>query len=304
VQEIYSQQILAEDFLYDWLPSYFNVQRGNSMSKYDYTVTFACYNALSYTQLCIESMQKHRNPIDRLVIVDNCSTDGTQDYLRKLRRANVIFNKSNLGCGVAWNQGALLFQSDWTVVMNNDVIVSEDWINRLIDTAIELGVKVISPACINGDLDYDFDKFQIHAYDTMKSVHRIGDRGAVCMAIHKSVWHDVGYFRATPKLLGYEDTLFFDELDKAKIRTAVTGACWLHHYGSITQSLMKAERGLRQKDGLGYRYNYKLLRQSWLKRKLEKMRMRKHQKQWRESELRSNKMTLHGVRSNGQFQWL
>ena len=275
------------------------------MNKHDYTVTFACYNALSYTQRCIESMQKHRNPLDRLVIVDNASTDGTQDYLRKLGEGvSIIINKSNLGCGVAWNQGALLFQSDWTIIMNNDVIVSEDWINRLIDTAIELGVKVISPAGINGNLDYDFDEFQVHAYNTMKSVHRIGGRSAVCMAIHKSVWNEVGYFRATPKLLGYEDTLFFHEIDKAKIQTAITGACWLHHYGSITQSLMKVERSLSQKDGLGYRYNYKLLHQGWLERKLKKMKDIKNKKKWREIELRDYKMTLHGVRFNGQFQWL
>ena len=51
----------------------------------------------------------------------------------------------------------------------------------------------------------------------------------------------------------------------------ITGASWLHHNGSITQTTMKLERGLNEKDDPAYRYNYKLLNQSWLERKLTKV---------------------------------
>ena len=51
-------------------------------------------------------MIAHGTPLDRLVVVDNQSTDGTRDYLSSLPLGARIFNQHNLGCGTAWNQGA------------------------------------------------------------------------------------------------------------------------------------------------------------------------------------------------------
>ena len=227
------------------------------MNKNKYSLTFACYNSVEYTKLCVDSMVKHGTPMDRLVVVDN-----------------------------------------------NDVLVSPNWIENLIGTAEHLGLKVISPALIEGPLDYDFESFEVMASEKMKHAHRIGGKHAVCLAIHESVWMDVGYFQPVPKLLGYEDTLFFNELKKSHIETAMTGSSWLHHYGSITQSAMKQERGLQEKDGLANRYNYKLLNQSWLERKLRKAQRKKQEKVWRDTEVNQYGMSIHGLRDAGEFRWI
>jgi GT2 family glycosyltransferase len=274
------------------------------MNPSKYSLTFACYNSVEYTKKCIDSMVAHGTPLDRLVVVDNQSTDGTRDYLASLPLGGRILNQHNLGCGTAWNQGALALQSEWSIIMNNDVLVSPHWIENLISTAERLNLKVISPALIEGPLDYDFDAFSLSASQTMKNANRLGSKHAVCLAIHESVWMDVGYFQPVPKLLGYEDTLFFHELNKAGIQTAITGASWLHHYGSITQTAMKLERGLNQKDGLGYRYNYKLLQQSWLTRKLAKFASKKQTALARKAEVEQYGMSVHGLRQDGQFVWL
>ena len=73
------------------------------MNPKKYTLTFACYNSVEYTKLCVESMIKHGTPLDRLVVVDNGSKDETRDYLSTLPLGGRIFNNKNLGCGVAWN---------------------------------------------------------------------------------------------------------------------------------------------------------------------------------------------------------
>jgi GT2 family glycosyltransferase len=248
-------------------------------------------------------MVKHGTPLDRLIAVDNGSTDETRAYLQTLPLGGKIFNQSNLGCGVAWNQGALVHQSEWTIVMNNDVLVSPLWIENLINSAETIGAKIISPALIEGPLNYDFDLFEKDASKRMKNTHRIGARHAVCLAVHQSVWMDIGYFQPVPKLLGYEDTLFFNEARKANLKTAMTGASWLHHFGSITQTAMKLERGLKQSDGLPYRYNYRLLNQSWLERKLLKAKRRKQEKIWRDAEVNEHGISIHGIRENGKFSW-
>ncbi|MEO5795670.1 MAG: glycosyltransferase [Rhodoferax sp.] len=274
------------------------------MNPARYALTFACYNQVEYTRQCIESMVRHGMDLSRLIVVDNGSKDATREYLLTVPVGGRIYNDANLGCGVAWNQGALALQADWTIVMNNDVLVSAQWIESLIGVAERRGLKVISPALIEGALDYDFEDFSTMASQKMAGTARIGGRHAVCLAVHKSVWMDVGYFQPVPKLLGYEDTLFFHELEKAKIPVGITGASWLHHYGSVTQTAMKQERGLSAKDGLGYRYNYKLLNQSWLARKLAKSQRVAQQKQWRQEELDVHAMTIHGLRESGQFRWI
>jgi GT2 family glycosyltransferase len=274
------------------------------MNPNKYSVTFACYNSVEYTKLCIESMVKHGTPLDRVVVVDNHSTDCTRDFLSSLPLGGRVFNLENLGCGTAWNQGVLALQSEWSIVMNNDVLVSPMWIENLIHAAESKNLKVVSPSLVEGSLDYDFDSFNLKAATEMKNVHRFGSKHAVCMAIHNSVWMDVGYFQPIPKLLGYEDTLFFNELKKSNIQTSIAGATWLHHYGSITQTAMKQARGLSEKDGLANRYNYKLLNQNWLERKWNKHLAKSLEKKSRDREVSEYGMSVHGLRKNNAFVWI
>ena len=272
------------------------------MTLPSYAVTFACYNQVEYTRQCVDSLVRHGFDLSRLVVVDNGSNDETRSYLQTLSALR-IFNRENLGCGVAWNQGALALQADWTVVMNNEVVVSAGWLEHLLGVAQARGWRLASPALIDRSLDYDFEAFSRDASLRMSEVVRESGRHAVCMAIHKSVWQQVGYFQPVPKLWGYEDTMFFNEVEDAGIPTGITGASWLHHFGSITLSALKRERGLSQKEGLSARDSYRLLGQSFLERKWRKFCRTRLAKQWRRDELANYGMTLHGERENGQFRW-
>jgi glycosyltransferase involved in cell wall biosynthesis len=254
--------------------------------------------------MCIESMIKCGTPLNRVVVVDNGSTDDTRNYLETLQLGGKIYNETNLGCGVAWNQGSLAMQTEWSIIMNNDVIVSPQWVEKLITSAEEKGLKVISPAIIEGALDYDFDSLAKDASARMKNVYRLGARHAVCIAIHKSVWLENGYFQPIPKLMGYEDTIFFNDLDKSKILTAITGSAWIHHFGSITQTAIKLEKGLDGKTALTARNNYKILNKGWIERKIAKMVRSNTQKKWVSEELSKFDMTVHGLRKSWGFHWI
>lgn len=273
------------------------------MPAYDYSITFACYNQVDYTRRCVESLVRHGTDLGRVIAVDNGSSDATREYLASLPLGGRVLNKVNLGCGVAWNQGALALQSDWTIVMNNDVLVSAGWIEGLLGAAEARGLKLASPALIEGPDDYPVDDFLASAAAKMRDALRPGAPHAVCVAIHKSVWMDVGYFASVPKLWGYEDTLFFHAARKAGIASGMTGASWLHHFGSITLSALKRERGLSGKQGLSDRRAYRLLHESWLARKLQKARRLRELREWRAEELARYGMTLHGVRDEGTFRW-
>ncbi|PKO62857.1 MAG: glycosyl transferase [Betaproteobacteria bacterium HGW-Betaproteobacteria-18] len=271
--------------------------------KYDYAITFACYNSVHYTKTFVDSLIKVGTPLDRVVVVDNGSSDETRDYLLTLPLGGRIYNKSNQACGVAWNQGILHLQAEWSVVMNNDLIVSSQWIEHLIKTAIDKNLSVISPAMIEGELDYDFDAFASESSEKMKKVFRHHTQHAVCVCIHRSVFQEIGYFRANPKLLGFEDTIFFHDLEKSQFQSAINGSVWLHHFGSITQKDMKKKLGKSEKDVLMKVNDRHLLQQGWLERKIAKYKSKKRNEAWRKEELANYGMTLHGERVNHAFNW-
>lgn len=268
------------------------------------TITFACYNQSRYTEKCMKSLVAAGTNLDQVVVVDNCSNDDTLEVLQRYPQAHTIRNKQNMGCGVAWNQGALLRQTEWTVVMNNDIVVSHNWLTGLVESAEKNKLRIACPATVDGSDDYDIQAEALLRGEIAINTVRPGSVHAVCMLIHGSVWKDVGYFRATPKLLGYEDTIFFDDCKRAGIPMGTVGASWIHHYGSITQDAMRKERGLAKNAGLGDRHNYKLLNKSRWERKLDKYKKLKALKRYENEEITSLGFSLHGYKKpNEPINW-
>jgi N-acetylglucosaminyl-diphospho-decaprenol L-rhamnosyltransferase len=270
----------------------------------NYTITFATLNCLDYTKKCVESLINSGTMLEQIVVVDNASQDGTQEYLMQLGLGAAILNRQNLSCGAAWNQGILARQSEWTIVMNNDIVVSKDFAKGLIDFAISNQLKIVSPARIDGPDDYDFNKFaQDSQYKTSKAI-RYGSSNAICMCIHWSLFHKIGFFAANPSLLGFEDGLFYNQVRKNNILHATTGSVWIHHFGSVTQEHMKMVLDKRNDDLLVKVNDRKLYNQSWLERKLYRYNLKKSHLSWRKKELRDYGMTLHGTRLDQEFVWL
>jgi len=271
---------------------------------FDYTVTFATLNCLDYTKQCIDSLTASGVNANRIVIVDNASSDGTIDYLKQLSLGSLIENRQNLSCGTAWNQGILAKQSEWTIVMNNDILVAPGFAQRLIAFATTNQLQLVSPARIDGSANYDFPKFAEKAQHTTANTVRWGASNAICMCIHWSLFNQIGFFRANPTLLGFEDGLFYNEVRKHGIAHATTGSVWIHHFGSVTQEHMKMVLGIQSNDVLVKVNDRKLYGQSWLERKLFRRNLKRSHIRWRSEELRNYGMTLHGTRDKNAFVWL
>ena len=275
------------------------------MKKMDYAITFACFNQIEYTKQFVDSLIRTGIDMQRVCAVDNGSTDGTRDYLQTLGLGQVILNKHNLGCGTAWNQGALALQAEWTVVMNNDVICPEGWLENLISAAEKHQLDVASPALVEGPLSYDFADFSHKAMQAMQDSVRRQEAHGVCMLVHTSVWQKSGYFYSIPRLLGFEDFLFFNDIRKAGLRYGTVGASWLHHFGSITQKAVALETNTAGRN-LGDQLLMKqLLGQNWLLRKWNKFRRKQATKHYRQAEISRYNMTLRGEsNSEGEIRWL
>ena len=270
----------------------------------DYTITFATLNCLEYTKKCVESLISSGVDPNQIVAVDNASTDGTPEYLKQLGLGLTIVNRQNLSCGTAWNQGILGRQSEWTIVMNNDIVVPPDFAERLIAFANSHQLLLVSPARIDGPMDYDFTHFATQSQHKTANAIRYGSSNAICMCMHWSLFSKIGFFRADPSLLGFEDGLFYNEVRKHGIKHATSGSVWIHHYGSVTQDHMKMVLGKKTNDVIVKVNDRKLYGQSWLERKLYRYRLKQSHLAWREQELSAYGMTLHGTRIQNSFIWL
>jgi len=270
----------------------------------DYTITFACYNQLDYTKQFIASLDRDEVDFSRIVAVDNGSTDGTREWLGQQGFGAVVLNDRNLGCGAAWNQGALALQSKWTVVMNNDVVCAKGWLRNLLAAARQHNLQIASPAMVEGELDYDLADWATQAQNHMQGYVRQGAPHAVCMAIRDDVWSEIGYFMPVTKLLGYEDAIFFQRALEAQLKTGTTADSWLHHYGMTTQKALKLEMQLDQGDSLGNRNLMRLyMSQTWWARKKARYQRRRLLRNARTHELAVYGKTVHALHRQAGQPW-
>lgn len=83
----------------------------------------------------IRMLLKQRRPFDRIFIVDNCSTDGTEEYLQKNNWKNnkqfvYIKTESNIGGAGGFYTGtraAFEYGADWIVLMDDDGRMNDEF---------------------------------------------------------------------------------------------------------------------------------------------------------------------------------
>ena len=106
------------------------------------------FNGLDDTLACLDSIKKL---IDdgigvETIVVDNFSSDGSQEALSKIKDINFIQNQDNLGYAGGNNVGikyALKRRADAVLILNNDTIVDQKLILNLV-TVLDKG-DIISP---------------------------------------------------------------------------------------------------------------------------------------------------------------
>ncbi|MGD6818504.1 glycosyltransferase family 2 protein [Metabacillus sp. 84] len=202
-------------------------------------------DGLPYTKECIASIFAHTKEQIELIAVDNGSTDGTVEYLRSLPKTKVIANKRNRGFPVGCNQGLSMASGESIVLLNNDTVVTKDWLKRLLACLYQKASTGIAGPRSNYTVPH-----QIVApvpYKTMEEMHVFAAEwserhhedsyeadylSGLCMAFDQTLLNEIGGFDERFYPGYYEDTdlcLRALILDK---RLMVANDVFIHHYGS------------------------------------------------------------------------
>lgn len=85
---------------------------------------------------CLESLAKIDYPRWELIVVDNGSTDGSENLPQNYelgRNYELVKNKSNLGFAKANNQGYRRAKGKYILLLNNDTRLEPDFLSKLVD---------------------------------------------------------------------------------------------------------------------------------------------------------------------------
>ena len=215
------------------------------------SIIIPCWNKLELTQGCVESLQAFTHEPHEVVFIDNGSTDGTETYLAGLcvERPNytLLRNEKNLGFVVAVNQGVQFAKGERICVLNNDVVVTPEWLTGLhecMDHQENIG-------CVGPMTNYISGIQQVNEgrYDTMLGMiefsrtFRKAFKGRwfshwrlpfFCTLIKRDVWDAVGMLDEQFSPGNFEDDDFLTRSVKAGFRHFVAGDVFIHHFGSMS----------------------------------------------------------------------
>jgi GT2 family glycosyltransferase len=95
------------------------------------SIIILSYNQVDYTLACIDSIKKFTNSYE-IIVVDNNSDKHTIDKLEEIQDIILIKNKINKGFPGGCNDGIKVATGDNILLLNNDTIVTRNWLDNLI----------------------------------------------------------------------------------------------------------------------------------------------------------------------------
>jgi GT2 family glycosyltransferase len=204
-------------------------------------------NNLPYTKLCIGSIRSYTDPETyELIVIDNHSTDGTVEWLQQQEDIKTICNEENLGFPKGCNQGIQSATGDAILLLNNDTIVTPNWLKNLLTclhSADDIGaVGAVTNYCSNYQViptSYtsiqDMLRFaqEYNVSDPTKWEERLRLIG-YCMLIRRSVVDKVGLLDEQFSPGNFEDDDYSLRIRKAGYRLLLCKDVFIHHFGSMS----------------------------------------------------------------------
>ncbi|HVN48236.1 MAG TPA: glycosyltransferase, partial [Bacteroidota bacterium] len=207
------------------------------------------YNQVEYTQAFIESLFRHTNVAFELILIDNASDNKTIRYLNEVQRshgnAKIIFNEENLGFPKGVNQGIRAATGKYFLIANNDIVVTDGWLERMVELAeSNASIGIVGPMS-NIVSGVQLDKNA--KYNSLEEMHQYAAKGRnenggkyaefprvafLCTLIKREVIEKIGGLDERFSPGNFEDDDFCLRAQVAGYKTVIAQDVFIHHYGS------------------------------------------------------------------------
>ncbi len=221
------------------------------------------WNAPEFTRTALASIRKHTSEPYEVIVVDNGSDQATLDMLASLDdpHVRVVYNATNRGFGGGNNDGIAAARGAYVVVLNNDVVVTDGWLDALLepfDRMPSVGVTAPRSNKIVGDqevVDASYRDLEgMHAYAReRRRVHAqrgyVTDRAiGFCLCIDRRVIDQIGGFDERFRMGNFEDDDFSIRVRAAGYEIYVCDDCFIHHFGSQSFKANNVDHGLTMRE--------------------------------------------------------
>ena len=177
-------------------------------------IVISTYNRHSYLYKCVWSIIATTKTPYRLIVIDDCSSDETTNFLTGMKDRGLLEyhrNEKNLGTSKTLNKGISLVNSEWFVMANDDMYFYRGW-----DTEV-LRISKIKDCGIVTFFDYTRMKFVKKRVIDDKTIE-IKSSGLGACLINKELFYKSGCFNLPKgKKMGFFASSFCDKSLKTRL---------------------------------------------------------------------------------------
>ncbi|MEB3100438.1 glycosyltransferase family 2 protein [Ferviditalea candida] len=208
------------------------------------SIIIPTYNGKELLAGCIRSIREHTGVPHQIIVVDNGSTDGTAEFCLQ-EKVLLISLPQNEGYPRACNLGMKAADGKNLLLLNNDVVVTKNWLDRLL-ACLQSDAKtgIVGPMT-----NYATGKQKVPSvpYRGLEGMQRFAEQWnhpdprrwlqvnrivGLCFLMRRTVVETIGWLdeRFSPGY--YEDDDYCHRARLAGYRVMLAGDVFVHHYGS------------------------------------------------------------------------
>ncbi|HET6491212.1 MAG TPA: glycosyltransferase, partial [Syntrophales bacterium] len=211
------------------------------------TIGILNWNGIQHIRLCLESIRRNTPEPHEIIVVDNGSTDGSLEYLKEQRDITLILNPENVGDHGARNQFMAISRGDYIAFLDNDTIVTKDWIKKFV-AHMESDPKIgIIGACSNyasglqgipgvsyGSIEemeaYAARRAREHRGELVRSPRLV----TFCVFVRRAAVDKIGAMETGFSKTGFADDDYSLRIAISGFKSVVANDVFIHHTGGPT----------------------------------------------------------------------
>lgn len=190
------------------------------------------YNQLELTKQCFRTIKANTDLDYEVIVVDNCSTDGTRDYIKAsikdvFPQSKYLLNDTNNGFAVGVNQGIALASGEYICLLNNDTEVTENWLTQMISALNTYkDVMIVGPVS-TGTFPKQYVGDISEVTDSVKEVNILY---GFCIVFSRTLIQKIGMLDERYKVGNFEDHDFHERAIRIGGKLIVDCNTYIYHH--------------------------------------------------------------------------